>query len=61
MSLAELDDTALAQCLPTIDSRDLVMGIRYLDPLDQKAILDRIGGILGVEYAEILKLAVLQD
>ena len=61
MSLAELDEEALTKCLPTIDSRDLVMGIRYLNPLDQKTLLDRIGGILGMEYAEILRLAVLQD
>ena len=61
MSLAELDENALAQCLPTIDSRDLIMGIRFLDPLDQKTLLDKIGGILGLDYAEILKLAVLQD
>ena len=61
MSLAELDEDALAQCLPSMDSRDLVLGIRYLDPLDQKTVLDKIGSILGLDYAEILKLAVLQD
>ena len=61
MSLADLDEAALTQCLPTIDSRDLVMGIRYLEPPEQKTILDKIAGILGLDYAEILKLAILQE
>jgi hypothetical protein len=61
MSLAELNDEALAQCLPTIDSRDLILGIRHLEPREQKSLLDKIASILGMDYAEILKLAVLQD
>ena len=61
MSLAELDEETLLRFLPTVDSRDLVMGIRYLNVTDQKTFLDRISGILGVDYAEILRLAVLQD
>jgi hypothetical protein len=61
MSLAELNDEALAQCLPTIDSRDLILGIRHLDPREQKSLLDKVSAILGLDYAELLKLAVLQD
>jgi hypothetical protein len=61
MNLAELDEEALAQCLPTIDSRDLILGIRHLQPGEQRSLLDKISSILGMEYAEILKLAVLQD
>ena len=61
LSLAELSDDALAQCLKTIDSRDLVLGIRYLEPPQQRNILDRITNILGTDYAEIIKLGVLQE
>jgi hypothetical protein len=61
MNLAELDEEDLAQCLPTIDSRDLILGIRHLEAKDQKSLLDKISSILGLDYAEILKLAVLQD
>ncbi|MCL1817480.1 MAG: hypothetical protein FWG35_01025 [Spirochaetaceae bacterium] len=61
MSLADLSEDALVQCLETIDSRDLVLGIRHLEPRDQRSILDRISSILGMDYAEILKLGVLQE
>ena len=61
MSLVDLSEDALVQCLETIDSRDLVLGIRHLEPLDQRNILDRIASILGMDYVEILKLGVLQE
>ena len=61
MSLADLSEEALAQCLATIDSRDLVLGLRHLEPPAQRNLLDRIGSILGTDYAEILKLGILQE
>ena len=61
MSLTDLTEEALAQCLETIDSRDLVLGIRHLAPMEQRNMLDRIGSILGMDYVEILKLGILQE
>ena len=60
-SLADLSEEALIQCLETIDSRDLLLGIRSLEPVDQRNILNRIAATHGTDYAEILKLGVLQE
>jgi hypothetical protein len=44
-----------------MDSHDLTLAIRQLAPEDQGKILAKINHILGTDYAEILKMAVLQD
>jgi hypothetical protein len=43
-----------------MDSHDLTLAIRQMEPEAQKTILEKIGRILGENYAEILKMAVLQ-
>jgi hypothetical protein len=32
-----------------------------MKPGDQQAVLEKVGRILGANYAELLRLAVLQD
>jgi hypothetical protein len=59
-SLADLDEQTLSRCLPDMDSHDLTLCIRQMEPPSQKTILEKVGRILGENYAEILKLAVLQ-
>jgi hypothetical protein len=60
-TLADLDEQALSQCLPQMDSQDLTLAIRQMEPGDQGKILVMIDHILGADYAEILRMAVLQD
>jgi hypothetical protein len=59
-TLADLDEQALSQCLPQMDSHDLTLAIRQMEHGDQGKILAKIDHILGADYAEILRMAVLQ-
>jgi Mg/Co/Ni transporter MgtE len=59
-TLADLDEQALSKCLPEMDPHDLTLAIRQMEPEDQGKILAKIDQILGTDYAEILKMAVLQ-
>jgi flagellar motor switch protein FliG len=59
-SLADLDTDTLARCLRDMDSHDLTLAVRQMEADDREKIFEKVDEILGSDYAEILRMAVLQ-